>query len=50
MPGWVPGDRTWRDRPVTSEQTTSWFWWYADSLIGSLSWQVGHAARGRVRR
>jgi hypothetical protein len=41
MPGWAPGDRTWRDRPVTTEETTSWFRWYADSLIGSLSWQVG---------
>jgi hypothetical protein len=41
MPGWVPGDPTWRDRPVTTEGTTSWFRWYADSLIGSLSWQVG---------
>lgn len=41
MPGWVPGERTWRDEPVTTEQTTSWFRWYADSLVGTLSWQVG---------
>ena len=41
MPGWVPGERTWRGHPVTTEQTTSWFRWYSDSLIGTLSWQVG---------
>jgi hypothetical protein len=41
MPGWVPGDQTWRGQQVTTEQTTSWFRWYSDSLVGAVSWQVG---------
>ena len=40
LPGWSPGESTWRGAPVTPDQVSAWFRWYADSAVGALRWQV----------
>jgi hypothetical protein len=40
MPGWEPGNRTWRGSPVTSAQVKAWFSWYSGALAAAVSWQA----------
>ena len=40
MPGWTPGDLSWRGSPVSTTQVQAWFAWYSDALTKSISWQA----------
>jgi hypothetical protein len=40
MPGWRPGDLSWRGSPVSTAQVEAWFAWYSDALTTSISWQA----------
>jgi hypothetical protein len=40
LPGWAPGEPTWRGVPVTTDEARAWFRWYADSAVAALRWQV----------
>jgi hypothetical protein len=40
LPGWVPGETTWRGQPVTSEQVRQWYDWYLDAVILAHVWEA----------
>jgi hypothetical protein len=40
LPGWTPGDRSWRGGPVSDQQMAAWFEWYTGSLVTAASWQI----------
>ncbi|MGI9004197.1 MAG: hypothetical protein ACR2GH_21540 [Pseudonocardia sp.] len=40
LPGWVPGETTWRGRTVTTDDAAGWFQWYQRALVGAV---VGQA-------
>ena len=40
LPGWVPGETTWRGAPVTAEQADAWFSWYTGALVDAVAGQV----------
>lgn len=40
IPGWKPGDLTWRGNAVTSDQVTEWFGWYSAAVARAVIWQA----------
>ncbi len=40
LPGWVPGQTTWRGSSLGPERTRDWFLWYERALADCARWQV----------
>ncbi|MFF0904421.1 UNVERIFIED_CONTAM: hypothetical protein RF653_12160 [Kocuria sp. CPCC 205316] len=40
LPGWRPGDGTWRGQAVTPAQMRSWFGWYSEAPVAAVLWQA----------
>lgn len=40
LPGWVPGHRRWRGRPVSPAQVQAWYAWYLGALVSAESWEI----------
>jgi hypothetical protein len=40
LPGWTPGQSTWRGQPVTEQAAADWYSWYSLSLVGAVGWQI----------
>ncbi|MGQ1837344.1 hypothetical protein ACT4S2_02685 [Kocuria turfanensis] len=40
LPGWKPGDTTWRGRTVTARDVATWFEWYSEATVNAVLWQA----------
>ncbi|STX15494.1 Uncharacterised protein [Kocuria rosea] len=40
LPGWKPGDRTWRGHDLTADQVANWFRWYSEAATEAVLWQA----------
>ena len=51
-PGWVPGERDWDGREISTAEVRNWFGWYAESAARTIVWQIdvlrGLGFRGTV--
>jgi len=40
LPGWQPGDPTWRGQGITTDHVRAWFTWYTASVARTVAWEV----------
>ena len=40
LPGWVPGQPSWRGQPVTTSQVQEWYAWYLGAMVGAHTWEM----------
>jgi hypothetical protein len=40
LPGWVPGNPTYRGQPITGTQVHQWYDWYLRSLVNAEEWEI----------
>lgn len=40
LPGWEPGQPTWKGQPVSVAQATNWYQWYFGGSVSALAWEI----------